>query len=84
MSISIVKLLTSKNQEFAMSTKSAFTGDDYTLQEIADKLGLTRERVRQIEMSALKKLKHPKLRAQWGNIIDSVRDMNDSSQKGFA
>lgn len=67
-----------------MSNKSAFTGDDYTLQEIGDKLGLTRERVRQIEMSALKKLKHPKLRAQWGDIIDSVRDMNDSTQKALS
>ena len=67
-----------------MSNKSAFTGDDYTLQEIADKLGLTRERVRQIEMSALKKLKHPKLRAQWGDVIDSVHDINDSTQKALS
>ena len=33
---------------------------DYTLQEIADLLGVTRERVRQIEEMAMKKLKHPK------------------------
>jgi len=31
----------------------------YTLEEIAKKLGITRERVRQIERQALKKLKHP-------------------------
>ncbi len=40
---------------------------EYTLDEIAKKLGLTRERVRQLERMALKKLKHPnvskKLRA---------------------
>ena len=66
-----------------MSNISSFSGDTYTLQEIADRLGVTRERARQIEMQALKKLKHPKLRAQWENIIDSVRDINDSSQKIF-
>ena len=32
---------------------------DYTLQEIADALGITRERVRQIEAQAIKKLRHP-------------------------
>jgi DNA-directed RNA polymerase sigma subunit (sigma70/sigma32) len=64
-------------------TNTSFSGDSYTLQEIADTLGVTRERARQIEIQALKKLKQPKLRVQWENIIDSVRDMNDSTQKAF-
>ena len=34
---------------------------DFTLQEIADKLNISKERVRQIEQMALKKLKHPKI-----------------------
>lgn len=34
---------------------------DYTLEEIAKMLGITRERVRQIEAQALKKLKSPKI-----------------------
>ncbi|MDQ1267473.1 MAG: pol sigma70 protein [Campylobacterota bacterium] len=63
---------------------SLFYGDVYTLQEIADILGVTRERTRQIETQALKKLKHPSLRAKWEKIIDSVRDLNNSSQKEFA
>lgn len=63
---------------------SLFYGDAYTLQEIADILGVTRERTRQIETQALKKLKHPSLRAKWEKIIDSVRDLNNSSQKEFA
>jgi RNA polymerase primary sigma factor len=32
---------------------------EHTLEEIAKKLGVTRERVRQLEKSAIKKLKHP-------------------------
>ena len=34
-------------------------GDGLTLQEIGSAVGLTRERVRQIEAQALKKLRHP-------------------------
>lgn len=55
-----------------MQNLSSYTGSTYTLQEIANFLGVTRERARQIEMQALKKLKHPKLRKQWGEIIESM------------
>jgi len=34
-------------------------GKTYTLQEIGEKLGITRERVRQIETQALNRLRHP-------------------------
>lgn len=37
------------------------SSNDYTLEEIAKILGITRERVRQIEAQALKKLKTPKI-----------------------
>jgi RNA polymerase primary sigma factor len=40
--------------------KSIKSGD-YTLEEIAKILGITRERVRQIETQALKKLKSPNI-----------------------
>ena len=32
---------------------------DYTLQEVGQTFGVTRERIRQIEAKALRKLKHP-------------------------
>jgi len=36
-------------------------GSEHTLEEIAKILGMTRERVRQIERTALKKMKHPEV-----------------------
>ena len=34
-------------------------GTTYTLEEVGDKFGLTRERIRQIEGKALRRLRHP-------------------------
>jgi RNA polymerase sigma factor (sigma-70 family) len=34
-------------------------GDDYTLEEVGEMQGVTRERIRQIEAKALRKLRHP-------------------------
>lgn len=36
-----------------------FDGKEYTLEEIGELYELTRERIRQIESKALKRLKHP-------------------------
>jgi RNA polymerase primary sigma factor len=37
---------------------------DYTLEEIGKRFSITRERVRQIEAKALRKLKHPNRRRE--------------------
>jgi len=43
---------------------------DRTLEEIGKELRVTRERVRQIESSAIKKLKHPKVGRKLKNYIE--------------
>ncbi|MDU2360231.1 MAG: sigma-70 family RNA polymerase sigma factor, partial [Campylobacter concisus] len=43
---------------------------DRTLEEIGKALNVTRERVRQIESSAIKKLKHPKVGRKLKNYIE--------------
>jgi DNA-directed RNA polymerase sigma subunit (sigma70/sigma32) len=48
----------------------------YTLEEVAEKLGITKEAARQLERQALKKLKHPSLREKWQAIIDTVNELN--------
>jgi RNA polymerase primary sigma factor len=35
-------------------------GQIYTLEEVGDRFGLTRERIRQIEKEALRRLRHPR------------------------
>ena len=42
----------------------------WSLQEIGDHFGITRERVRQIEKSALRKLSHPKFARQLRQYLD--------------
>jgi RNA polymerase primary sigma factor len=39
-----------------------FDGQAYTLEEVGRKMGVTRERVRQIESQALSRLLHPSIR----------------------
>jgi len=43
---------------------------DYTLEEVGDHFGLTRERIRQIEVKALNKLKHPERRKRLQSFLD--------------
>ncbi|HEY3117519.1 MAG TPA: sigma-70 family RNA polymerase sigma factor [Chloroflexota bacterium] len=45
-------------------------GEQRTLDEIGERLGVTRERVRQIEMEALQKLRHPSRSAQLRTLLD--------------
>ena len=49
-----------------------YCSGDYTLDVIATHLGITRERVRQIEQAALKKLRHPKVGKTLREYLDAT------------
>ena len=54
----------------------------YTLDAVAKKLGVTKERVRQLEAHALRKLRHPKNNKAWREIfetIDMIEQLNKQS-----
>jgi RNA polymerase primary sigma factor len=57
------RILTTLSRQEEMIVRMRFgIGEkaDHTLEETANKFGVTRERIRQIESSALKKLRHPR------------------------
>ncbi|MDR2905309.1 MAG: RNA polymerase sigma factor RpoD [Helicobacteraceae bacterium] len=73
----IMKLLDQLNDRERHVISMRFGLDDesdYTLEEIAKILNITRERVRQIESSAIKKLKHPKVGRPFKNYNDGVNN----------
>jgi RNA polymerase primary sigma factor len=51
--------LDDREQKIIRLRYSWLEGKSYTLEEVGEKFGITRERVRQIEQKALNKLKHP-------------------------
>ena len=55
----MLKMLNSREKQVIMLRFGFNDGEKSTLEEIGNKFGLTRERIRQIEKKAFKKLRHP-------------------------
>jgi RNA polymerase sigma factor (sigma-70 family) len=55
----VLKTLTPKEEKVIRMRFGIGVDRDHTLEEVGRQLALTRERVRQIEAKALRKLKHP-------------------------
>jgi RNA polymerase primary sigma factor len=56
----VLSTLTSREARILRLRFGLHDGHTYTLKEIGDKFGLTRERIRQIEQKALRRLRHPR------------------------
>ncbi|WP_375318565.1 RNA polymerase sigma factor RpoD [Candidatus Tisiphia endosymbiont of Oplodontha viridula] len=56
---------------------------DHTLEEVGQQFNVTRERIRQIESKALRKLKHPTRSKKLSSFRGSGRKQNNSSDSAF-
>ncbi len=50
-------------------------GSEHTLEEVGQSFHVTRERIRQIEAKALRKLRHPSRSRKLKAFVDGVKDM---------
>ncbi|AYJ01132.1 RNA polymerase subunit sigma [Candidatus Phytoplasma ziziphi] len=70
---SLEEVLTDKEEQVLKMRYGLTDGHIYTLEELGNKFGVTRERIRQIEAKALRRLRSPskqnKLRTLYNNII---------------
>ncbi|WP_186308964.1 sigma-70 family RNA polymerase sigma factor [Stenotrophomonas rhizophila] len=54
-------------------------GEDRTLEEVGQMFGVTRERIRQIEAKALRKMRHPKRRL--GELVNGIAEKDDAAEQ---
>jgi len=59
----------SRLSQFAQWARENTPGQPYTLEQIAKVAGVTRERIRQIEARALKKLRHPERTKHFDQVL---------------
>ena len=55
-----------------------------TLDAVAKRLGVTKERVRQLEAHALRKLRHPKNNKAWREIFETIAMIEQLNKQSWA
>ena len=67
-----------EREEFIIKARNGFYDRIYTLREVGDKLGITRERVRQLETKALEKLKNASKKSYFQTMCQRRLEENDN------
>jgi RNA polymerase primary sigma factor len=70
----VLSTLTPREEKIVRMRLGIGEKTDFTLEEVGDLFGLTRERIRQIEAKALRKLQHPSRRKRLESFQDSDAD----------
>ncbi|OPY78223.1 MAG: RNA polymerase sigma factor SigA [Syntrophorhabdus sp. PtaU1.Bin153] len=66
----VLSTLTPREEKIVRMRLGIGERTDYTLEEVGDVFGITRERIRQIEAKALRKLQHPLRRKRLENFLE--------------
>jgi len=71
--ISTLKTLTPREEKVLVLRYGLENGKKITLENIGNQIGLTRERIRQIEVKAFRKVRHPSRQRKIGFLYGSIR-----------
>src|SRR5260370_88764 len=71
---SVLKTLTPREEKVIKMRFGLDDGSEHTLEEVGQSFAVTRERIRQIEAKALRKLRHPSRSRKLRAFLDGVRD----------
>ena len=75
----------SDKERIVIKKRFGLDGEDpVTLEEIGSELGVTRERIRQIEARAIKKIRHPKNSAKLEGYIDAEEEKERFKKEGIS
>jgi RNA polymerase primary sigma factor len=67
---SVLKTLTPREEKVIKMRFGVGDGSEHTLEEVGKQFDVTRERIRQIEAKALRKLRHPSRSEQLRSFLD--------------
>ena len=70
----VLRTLTPREEKVIKMRFGLEDGSEHTLEEVGQSFAVTRERIRQIEAKALRKLRHPSRSRKLKAFMDSVRD----------
>jgi len=78
----VLKSLTPREEKVLKMRFGIDVASEHTLEEVGKDFAVTRERIRQIEVKALKKLRHPSRSRKLQSFFDKDDDFFDGDEDG--